>query len=90
MSFSRAVARINDGKVCDARLDRIIRAASAAEAVDPRRAAALWAAADRRAVDAGAVAPLANPTLFDFTSARVRGYEHHLLWGFLADQVQLR
>ena len=80
----------NDGKVCDARLDRIIRAASAAEAVDPRRAAALWAAADRRAVDAGAVAPLANPTLFDFTSARVRGYEHHLLWGFLADQVQLR
>jgi hypothetical protein len=36
------------------------------------------------------VAPLANPTLFDVTSARVRGYEHHLLWGFLADQVQLR
>jgi hypothetical protein len=71
-------------------LDRQIRAASNIEAADPQRAAVLWAGVDRRAVDEAAWAPLANPTLFDFTSARVRDYQHNLLWGFLADQVELR
>jgi YVTN family beta-propeller protein len=82
-------APYNDGKFCDPKLDRQIRLASATEAVDPHRAAALWALADRRAVNDAAWAPLANPTLFDFTSARTHDYQHHVLWGFLADQVQL-
>jgi len=34
--------------------------------------------------------PLVNPTFFDFTSARIRGYEFHLVWGFLPANVQLR
>jgi peptide/nickel transport system substrate-binding protein len=80
----------NNGKYCDATLDRQIRTASDAEAVDPQRAATLWAAADRRAVDQAASVPFANPTIYDFTSARVRRFQHHLLWGFLADQVELR
>jgi peptide/nickel transport system substrate-binding protein len=80
----------NRGRFCDPVLDRQIRAASNIEAADPQRAAVLWAGVDRRAVDHAAWAPLANPTLFDFTSARVRGYQHNLLWGFLADQVELR
>jgi ABC-type transport system substrate-binding protein len=88
--FLSCHAAYNGGKFCDRRLDRDVRAASAAEAVDARRAATLWAAADRFAVDDAAWVPLANPTLFDFTSRRIRGYRHHLLWGFLPDQVDVR
>jgi peptide/nickel transport system substrate-binding protein len=80
----------NNGKFCDHTLDRGIAVASRAEALDPARASALWARADRRAVDDAAWAPLANPTLFDFVSTRVHGYQRHLLWGFLADQAELR
>ena len=89
-TFIACNGAFNEGRFCEPQLDRSIRAASEAEAVDPRRAAILWAATDRQTVDAAAWVPLANPTLFDYTSARVRGYQHHLVWGFLADQAWLR
>jgi ABC-type transport system substrate-binding protein/DNA-binding SARP family transcriptional activator len=80
----------NNGKFCDRTLDREIAVASRAEALHPAHASALWARADRRAVDDAAWAPLANPTLFDFVSKRLHGYQRHLLWGFLADQTEVR
>lgn len=79
----------NAGKFCDRKLDKEIQSAAEAEVLEPQRASALWARADRRAVDEGAWVPFANPTIYDLTSARVRGYQHHLLWGLLADQVEL-
>ena len=67
-----------------------MRAASALEVTDPRRASQRWSRIDRRAVDEAVWVPLVNPRIFDFVSRRVQNYQHNPMWGFLAQQVWLR
>jgi YVTN family beta-propeller protein len=78
------------GRFCDPRLDRLMRRALSLEATDPRRAAIAWADVDRRVADAGAALPLVTPREVELVSSRVRNYQFHPIWGFLADQVWLR
>jgi peptide/nickel transport system substrate-binding protein len=77
-------------RFCDPRLDRLMRRALSLEATDPRRAAIAWAEVDRRVANAGAAIPLVTPREVDFVSSRVRNYQFHPIWGFLADQVWIR
>jgi peptide/nickel transport system substrate-binding protein len=49
-----------------------------------------WADIDRRVADAGAAIALVTPREVEFVSARLRNYQFHPIWGFLADQVWLR
>ncbi len=78
------------GRFCDPRLDRLMRRALSFEATNPRRAASTWARVDRQVADAGAAIPLVTPREVEFVSSRVRSYQFHPIWGFLADQVWLR
>jgi YVTN family beta-propeller protein len=78
------------GRFCDPRLDRLMRRALSLEATNPRRAAIAWADIDRRVADAGAAIALVTPREVEFVSARLRNYQFHPIWGFLADQIWLR
>jgi YVTN family beta-propeller protein len=82
-------AAYNGGRFCNPSLDRSMRAATALEVTDPRRASQLWSRIDRRAVDEAVWVPLVNPRIFDFVSRRVQNYQHNPMWGFLAQQVWL-
>jgi ABC-type transport system substrate-binding protein len=72
---------------CDPSIDRLIAQAHDAEATDPVRSDALWAAADHRAVDAAVWVPLVNPSSVELTSARVHGFRNDPLFGFSPAQV---
>jgi YVTN family beta-propeller protein len=72
---------------CDRRLDREMRRALTVEATDPRHAAVLWHRIDRAVTDRAVWLPLVNPRVIDFVSARVRNYQYHPYWGFLASQA---
>ena len=74
---------------CDPGLDRLVRRAHALEATDLARADAVWARADRRAVDSAAWVPLVNPRELDFVSERLRNYGYDPPLGFLAAQTSL-
>jgi YVTN family beta-propeller protein len=78
------------GWFCDRRIDRTILRAQALKSTQPRAAAALWAKIDRELVDQAAWVPLINEHGTEFVSARVRNYQFHPYWGFMADQVSLR
>jgi peptide/nickel transport system substrate-binding protein len=75
------------GWFCDPQLDRSTDQASALEATDPKRAAAVWADVDRRVVDAAGWVPLLTPGEVEFVSSRVLQY--HPIWGPLVDQFWL-
>jgi len=89
-SFFTCDAPYGNGWFCDERVDRLIRRATTLEITDRKRAAATWAAADRAAVDAAGWVPLVTPQQAEFVSARLRNYEYHPIWGFIADQAWLR
>ena len=74
---------------CDPGLDRLVRRAHALEASDLPRADAVWARADRRAVNRAAWVPLVNPRELDFVSERLRNYGYDPPLGFLAAQASL-
>jgi len=74
---------------CDRHLDREMRRALTAEAADPRKAAVLWHRIDRAVTDRAVWLPLVNPRVVDLVSARVRNYQFHPYWGFLASQAWL-
>jgi peptide/nickel transport system substrate-binding protein len=78
------------GRFCDPQLDRLMRGALSLEGTNPRRAAAAWADVDMRVADAGAAIALVTPREVELVSSRVRNYQFHPIWGFLADQVWLR
>jgi YVTN family beta-propeller protein len=80
----------DSGWFCDPRLDRQMRRADALEVSNPALAAELWSRVDRRAVNEAAWAPLANPRIIDFVSARVRNYQHNPILGIVTDQLWLR
>lgn len=56
---------------------------------DPRTAARLWERIDHEVVDRALWLPIVNPRVLDFVSPRVRNYQYHPYWGFLASQAWL-
>jgi peptide/nickel transport system substrate-binding protein len=85
-----ACAGVNShGWFCDPGIDREIGDAKSFQATSPRAAAALWAKIDRELVDQAAWVPLVNERTVEFVGARVRNYQLHPYWGFIADQAWL-
>jgi peptide/nickel transport system substrate-binding protein len=80
----------SNGYVCDPALDRRMRAASALQARDPQRAAALWAQVDRDVVDRAYWVPTVNAHAPELVSARLRNFEYNPIWDFIASQAWLR
>ena len=77
--------------LCDPETDRLVTAALALESAGNRAAAnQTWHEADRRVTDAAAVAAILNPVDVTFVSSRVGNFQHHLLWGYLLDQMWVR
>jgi peptide/nickel transport system substrate-binding protein len=76
--------------VCDPELDRQMRSASALQLRDATRAAALWAKIDHQLVDQAVWVPLVNTRAIEFVSKRLRNYQYHPVWGFMADQAWVR
>jgi hypothetical protein len=83
-------AGFNHGWFCDRRADRANLHASSLNSTNPRAAAGVWAALDRRLVDEAACVPMIDERGVDFVSARVRNYQFHPYWGLIADQLWLR
>jgi YVTN family beta-propeller protein len=77
------------GWFCSRRIDRQMNQAKSLQASSPRAAAAAWAKIDRELVDQAAWVPVVNERTVDFVSARVRNYQFHPYWGFIADQAWL-
>ena len=80
----------SNGYFCDPALDRAMRQASQLELTDPTRAAAAWAAVDRRLTDAAAWVPTVSLRDVELTSGRLGNYQYNPVWGFLADQSWIR
>jgi peptide/nickel transport system substrate-binding protein len=81
---------LNTAELCDPTLDRLIARAEAVQVRDPARGAALWQAADRRAVDLAAWVPLMTEVNTDVVAARVGNYQHNAEWSVLLDQLWVR
>ena len=81
---------LRNGYVCDRELDRLMARATALQLRDPGRAAAAWAAVDRRITDRGAVGPDGDLRRPSSSRSGLRNYQFHPVWGFIADQAWLR
>ena len=81
---------LSNGYVCDRRLGRLMRRASALELPDGAAADAAWARADRRITDQALWIPTVNVHGLELVSRRLRNYQYHPVWGFMADQAWLR
>jgi peptide/nickel transport system substrate-binding protein len=81
---------LTNGYVCDRRLDRQMARATALQLRDQRRAADAWANVDRRITDQALWVPTATISTPQFVSKRVRNYQFHPVWDFIADQAWLR
>ena len=81
---------LNTAELCDPRLDALIHQAKVTQVRDPARGAALWQAADRRAVDQAPWAPLLNNVGTDVLSAHTGNYQHNPEWAVLVDQLWVR
>jgi peptide/nickel transport system substrate-binding protein len=80
-SAIRRGGNLNYALLDDDRVDRLI--ARAAATWDPARRAARWWEVERAVAALAPWAPFANGVRADITSARVRGYVAHQLYGFL-------
>ena len=74
---------------CDPRLDRRMRRASVLELADPASAAALWENIDHELVDRAVWVPTVNVGVTELVSRRLRNYQYHPVFGFLAAQAWL-
>jgi peptide/nickel transport system substrate-binding protein len=81
---------LNTAELCDSTLDRLIDRAEAVQVRDPARGAALWQAADRRAVDLAAWVPLLQEVSTDVVAGRVGNYQRNAEWSVLLDQLWVR
>ncbi|MDP9255712.1 MAG: ABC transporter substrate-binding protein [Actinomycetota bacterium] len=79
----------SNGFVCDATLERQIASASTLQVRDPHDAAGAWARVDRRITDQALFVPTVQLEQPELVSKRVRNYEYHPVWGFIADQAWL-
>ena len=64
----------NISAFCDKDVDADIKHALATQVTDPKAAAKLWAAIDRRVTDAAPAAVFFNPKQIDFVSKRVQNF----------------
>ena len=81
---------LTNGYVCDRRLDRAMARATSLQLRDQERAARAWASVDRMITDQALWVPTATVSTAEFVSARVRNYQFHPVWNFIADQAWLR
>ena len=81
---------INWAEFCDPRIDAQMRRAAATQSTDPERANSLWAAVDRRMVDAAPWLPLAIQQSVELVSKRVGNYQYNPQYGGLIDQLWVR
>jgi peptide/nickel transport system substrate-binding protein len=65
----------NIAAFCDKDVDADIKKALATQVTDPKAAAKLWAAIDRKVTDAAAAAVFFNPKQIDFVSKRVQNFQ---------------
>jgi len=65
---------INISGLCDKGLDADLAKAMATGIGDPKAAATMWTAIDRKVTDSAASAVLFNPNILDFTSKRLGNY----------------
>jgi peptide/nickel transport system substrate-binding protein len=89
-SFFSCDGPYGNGYYCDRALDRLMARAKSLQLTDPARSATLWERVDHTIVDRALWVPLVNPLGVDLVSARIRNYQFHPVWGFLADQAWLR
>ena len=75
---------------CDSQLDRQMQRASALELQDSAQAAAQWDKVDHELVDRAIWVPTVNVRELEFVSKRLRNYQYHPVWGFMAGQIWLR
>jgi peptide/nickel transport system substrate-binding protein len=80
----------SNGYVCVPALDRQMQRAATLQLADPPTAAAAWAQVDRTITDQALWVPTVQLNDQNFVSARLRNYQAHPVWGFMADQVWLR
>ena len=88
--FSCGTGVAGAGWYCDARVERTIAAARAAELVDPGRAARLWTQVDRLITDDAPVVALGNLKPSVFVSSRVGNYQSSPWVGPLLSQMWVR
>jgi YVTN family beta-propeller protein len=69
-SFLTCASATNGGSFCDPALDRLVARADRLQLDDPATAQALWARADRRAVDLAPWAPIVSNTSVELLSPR--------------------
>jgi peptide/nickel transport system substrate-binding protein len=81
---------LSNGYVCDRKLERAMARATDLQLSDPRRAGAAWAAVDRRITDQALWVPTANVYAAELVSARLRNYQYHPVWGFIASAAWVR
>ena len=79
----------NNRGFCDPQLDARMHQARTLEVTDPRAAALAWEGIDREVADLALWVPIVNLRMIDFVSPRVRSYQFHPYWGFLASQAWL-
>ena len=80
----------NDHRFCDPGVDNEMRRATLRALTDLPGSARQWTRIDHELTNRAVWLPLVNPRIIDFVSSRVRNYEFHPIWGFIADQVWLR
>ena len=81
---------VNVSEFCDPTTDRLVARAEGLEPTDPQRAAAAWAAVDRRVMSLAPVAPMYVQRWVDLVSRRAGNYEFSPEWGVLVDQLWVR
>jgi YVTN family beta-propeller protein len=77
----------SNGYVCDPALDAAMRKALALELQDPAKAASAWRRVDHEVTDRAYWVPTVDARAVELTSKRLRNYEFHPVWGFIADQA---
>jgi peptide/nickel transport system substrate-binding protein len=81
---------VNVSEFCDPTTDTLVARAEQLEPTDPQRAAAAWAAVDRRVMSLAPVAPMYVQRFVDLVSRRAGNYQFSPQWGVLVDQLWVR
>ncbi len=75
---------------CDPAVDRLLAAATAAQAQNPAAAPALWNKAERAILEQAPLVPGFTQEDVTFLSKRVGNFQYHPQWGVLLDQLWVR
>jgi peptide/nickel transport system substrate-binding protein len=77
-------------RLCDPRVDRLLAAATDADAQNPAAAPARWQRAERAILARATVVPMYNLQVATFVAKRVGNVEQHPQWGVLLDRLWVR